>query len=90
MEKFGVKILVLAGGGDCAEPGRARWGSDAYGAQQQWILWRCAMSRADGDILSTGVLAELVEKGNHLELGTLIIPAEWNQREIHTSITQRL
>lgn len=48
-----------------------------YGAEQRWILLRSAISVGDSAIVSTGTLSELLEKGDDLELGTLLIPGEW-------------
>jgi hypothetical protein len=50
---------------------------ESYEGTQKWILLRSAMSRDDSPIVSTGILSDLVEKATHLELGTLIIPGEW-------------
>jgi uncharacterized protein YabN with tetrapyrrole methylase and pyrophosphatase domain len=50
---------------------------ELYGSDQDWILWRSAMSKDDSPIVSIGVLNELVEKATYLELGTLLIPGAW-------------
>lgn len=51
--------------------------AEMYGASQKWILLRSAMSRDDSAMVSTGIVSELVEHATHLELGTLIIPGDW-------------
>ena len=50
---------------------------ELYGADQKWILLRSALSIEDSPVISTGVLSELVEKASYLELGTLLIPGDW-------------
>jgi siroheme synthase len=51
--------------------------AEMYGASQEWILLRSAMSGDDSAMVSTGTVSELVEHAKHLELGTLIIPGDW-------------
>jgi uncharacterized protein YabN with tetrapyrrole methylase and pyrophosphatase domain len=50
---------------------------ELYGVNQKWILLRSAMSEENGTTIATGVLSELVEKASYLELGTLLIPGDW-------------
>lgn len=54
---------------------------ELYGKDHKWVLLRSAMSMDDSAVISTGILSDLVAKASHLELGTLLMPGDWDEAE---------
>jgi hypothetical protein len=50
---------------------------EIYGPGRRWLLLQSAMSKEGAAVSANGALSELVEKASYLELGTLLIPGDW-------------